>query len=358
MKRHRATLALAALALLTCARPAQATYDPIGSGTTKLTLDSGFLSSLKSQGVQVKAIAPARLKGKALVLPVAGGKEDPTTGKAEVLQEGAVLFQAGNRKLPLRKVELRASRTPLYAKVGGGQLKVAKAKSVSSKRAGFGSSFKATGLVLTEKVATRLNKKLRTKDLFHEGQLVGSLKSQTQPQRVTISAQGQGTLVPGPQILAKFNALFVSLNPIAPAELQPGPLFRFPIAAGGQVAPDASEGTLRLAGAIELLQLGAGQAFHKEYWLDLGAKSTSAEVEIQPTPAFPGKLGRIGVFSLDMARAQVSSDPKSRTVSVASAPLALDAQTAQGFNEAFAGGAPAFSAGEAFGAVSFGAVGQ
>jgi hypothetical protein len=125
---------------------------------------------------------------------------------------------------------------------------------------------------------------------------------------------------------------------------------------GGQIAPDASEGSLRLGGAIELLQLGAGQVFHKEYWLDLGAKSDSAEVDVEPTPAFPGKLGRIGVF--DIGVGSVSSDPKSRAISVAGAPLTLTAATAQTFNEAFAGGKAVFGAGEAFGSVGFGALGQ
>jgi hypothetical protein len=173
---------------------------------------------------------------------------------------------------------------------------------------------------------------------------------------VALLPQGQGTLIPDPAFLAKLKALFVSLNPISPAELQPGPVLKFPIAVGGQIAPDASEGTLRLGGAIELLQLGAGQVFHKEYWLDLGARSTSAEVDIEPTPAFPGKLGRIGVF--DLGAGVVSSDPKSRTISLTGAPLALGAATAQSFNEAFAAGKPTFAAGEAFGVLSFAAVGQ
>jgi len=173
---------------------------------------------------------------------------------------------------------------------------------------------------------------------------------------VAILDQGQGTITPDPQILAKFKALFVSLNPISPAELQPGPVLKFPIALGGQISPDASEGTLRLGGAIELLQLGAGQVFHKEYWLDLGLRSASAEVDIEPTPAFPGKLGRIGAF--DLGQGSVSSDPKSRAITVSGAPLTLTAATAQSFNEAFAGGSPTFSAGETFGVVGFGAVGQ
>jgi hypothetical protein len=173
---------------------------------------------------------------------------------------------------------------------------------------------------------------------------------------VAILERGQGTVTPDPAILAKFKALFVSLNPIAPAELQPGPVLKFPIAVGGQISPDASEGSLRLGGAIELLQLGAGQVFHKEYWLDLGVKSASAEVDIEPTPAFPGKLGRIGAFDLGVG--SVSSDPKTRTISLSNAPLTLTAATAQSFNEAFAEGKGVFAAGETFGVVGFGAVGQ
>jgi len=349
---------LASVSALLLVPAAQATYDPIGSGTTKLNLDKGFLALLKKQGVKLTAKAPAKRQGKTLIIPVSGGKSDPTTAKAEILQGGTLVFQKGNRKLPLRDIELKAKKTPFFAKVGGGQLKVASAKSIASKREGFGSSFTANGLSLTQKLVTRLNKKLQTKDAFKEGQALGVIKSATQPQRVTILAQGQGTLVPDPAILAKFKSLFVSLNPISPTQLSPGPVLSFPIAAGGQISPTASEGTLRLGGAIELLQLGAGQVFQQEYWLDLGAKSASAEVDIEPTPAFPGKLGRIGAFGLDMARASVSSDPRARTITVANAPLTLDAQTAQTFNDAFAAGKAVFAAGEAFGVVSFGAMGQ
>ncbi len=351
-----ALLVLASASALLLAPSAQAAYDPIGSGTTKLTLDKGFLALLKEQGVTLSAKAPAKSQGKTLIIPVSGGKSDPTTAKAEILQEGSLVFQKGNRKLPLRDIELKAKKTPFFAKVGGGQLKVASAKSIASKREGFGSSFTAKGLSLTQKLVTRLNKKLQTKDAFKEGQLLGVIKSSTQPQRVTILPQGQGTLVPDPAILAKFKSLFVSLNPISPTQLSPGPVLTFPIAAGGQISPTASEGTLRLGGAIELLQLGAGQVFQQEYWLDLGAKATSAEVDVEPTPAFPGKLGRIGVFGLGAGT--VSSDPKARTISVANAALTLDAQTAQTFNDAFAAGKATFAAGEAFGVVSFGGVGQ
>jgi len=175
---------------------------------------------------------------------------------------------------------------------------------------------------------------------------------------VTILPQGQATLAPDPAILAKFKSLFVSLNPISPAELAPGPVFHFPIIAGSQIAPDASSGTLRLDGAIEALQLGAGQVFQKEFWLDLSARDTSSEVDVEPTPAFPGKLGRIGTYAIGMAGASVVSEPKSRTISVSGATFSLDAQTAQTFNEAFAEGKAVFAPGEVLGTVGFAAVGQ
>jgi hypothetical protein len=349
---------LALLGALALAPGAQATYDPIGSGTTKLILDKGFLAQAKKEGVKVVAKAPAKLKAGTITLPVSGGSLDPTLSKGEIEAEGSIVFSSGNRKVPLRSIEVKTKKTPLYAKVGGGQLKVASVKSLSFKREGFNSFFGARGLALTQKVATRLNKKLRTKDFFKEGQLVGALRSTTQPRVVSILPQGQATLVPDPAFLAKLKGLFVSLNPISPAELSPGPMLHFPIAGGGQLAPNGSEGTLRTAGAIELLQLGAGQVFQREYWFDLGTKATAAEVDVEPTPAFPGKLGQIGVFGIDMARALIASEPKSRTISVSNAPLTLTAATAQTFNEAFAAGASTFAAGETFGVVGFGAVGQ
>ena len=358
MKRLKAAVVLASLSLLLVPSLCQAAYDPIASGTTKLILDKGFLASMKKVGVKVSATSPAKLKGSTLTLPVSGGKSDPTIAKAEIEQEGTIVFQSGKRKVPLRAIELKTKHTPLFAKVGGSQLKVATSKATKVSRAGFGTTFNATKLELTQKVATRLNKKLRSTDFFKAGQTIGKIQSQALPERVTILPQGQATLTPDPAILAKFKALFVSLNPISPAELAPGPLFHFPIALGSQIAPDASSGTLRLGGAIEALQLGAGQVFQKEFWLDLAAKDTSSEVDLEPTPAFPGKLGRVGTYAIGMGGASVLSDPKSRTISVSNAVFSLDAQTAQSFNEAFAGGKAVFGAGEVFGTVGFGAVGQ
>lgn len=153
-----------------------------------------------------------------------------------------------------------------------------------------------------------------------------------------------------PTFFSKLDSRFVSLNPISPAERQ-GLSFSFPIIKGGQIAPNGSEGTLRTGGTMELLQLGGGQVFWKEFWLDLGAKSDTAEVEVVPE-----KLGRIGVLGLGPAA--FSPDPATRTVSLAGAPLTLQAETAAALNRAFAQGQAVFGAGELVGALSFVAVGE
>jgi hypothetical protein len=337
---------------------AEAAYDPLATATATLTLDKGFAAYLKANGIELGAGAPAKRQGAKLLLPAGGGEWDPTTGKGTIEAEGTIVFQGRRGKVPLRELEIKAKRTPLYARVGGGQLKVAAAKKITAARDGFGASFTAARLALSAKVATRLNKKLRPEVPFAANQQIGTLTAKVQPQTVTVLPQNRATLAPDPAILAKFERLHVSLNPIAPAELAPGPLYSFPIAVGGQIAPDASSGTLRTGGDLEFLQLGAGQLFWHEQWLEPGSALDSAEANIQPSPPYPGKQGRLGVLGLDLAAAAVSADPRARTVSLSGASLTLSASTAQSFNEAFAAGKVTFAAGERLGSVSFVAQGQ
>ena len=293
--------------------------------------------------------------GSAFVLPVIGGSLDPVAAKGEIDAEGSLVFASARKKVPLRSIAVKTKHSPLVAKVGGSQLKVATSSKLSDKRSGFGIQFSAKELKLSGKVATRLNKKLRPKVPFTAGQPLGSILATPQPQLATVLDTGRATLVFDPAFLAKLESRFVSLNPIFPAE-HVGGTFTFPISLGGQIAPSGSEGTVRTAGEVELLQLGAGQVFWKELWMDMGAKVDSAEVDVEPTPAFPGKLGRIGVF--DLSGGAISSDSNARTVTLSGGPLALEAQTAKTLNEAFDEGKELFKAGEAAGSLSFTAQAQ
>ncbi len=349
-----AFLALALL-VLTFATPARATYDPVGSGTTRLTLDRGFVSFLKKDGIKLTATAGATKKGTSFLLPVIEGNLDTTIGKGEIDLQGSLVFQGARKKVPLKKIVLRTKSTPLIAKVGGSQLKIATSRKLSSAREGFGTNFAAKQLKLTSKVATRLNKKLRPKTPFFQGQPLGAVSSKAQPRLTTILAQGKATLVFDEAFVTKMDKHFVSINPIFPAEHQKS-VFSLPIIGGGALAPNGSEGELRTGGKIEFLQLGAGQVFWNEQWLEIAERLDGAEVDVEPTPAFPGKLGRLGV--LQAAPFQISSDPSLRTISASGIQMTLTAQTAQTFNEAFAEGKEDFQAGELAGVLSFTAQGQ
>jgi hypothetical protein len=347
-------LALAWALLLPSA--ANAAYDPLASGTTTLTIDKTFAAYLKQNGITLSATAPAKRKGTKITLPVTAGKWDPTLGKGTAESEGSFFFQSARKKLPFRDVVVKAKSTPLYAKVGGGQLKVAEAKKISPTRFGFGAKLTAGKLTLTQKAATRLQKKLRPEEQFQAGQVIGTLNTQVAPRTIAVQPKGRAYLAPDPAFLAKLDQLHVSVNPIAPAELSAGPLFSFPVAAEGQIAPDGSLGTLRTSGELEFLRLGSGQVFWREQWLDLATRTDLAEVELQPDPPFGGKQGQLGVMSF--GGGAVASDPKARTVSLQGAALALSAGSAQSFNAAFAQGKAVFGAGELVGAVSFVAQGQ
>jgi hypothetical protein len=203
-----------------------------------------------------------------------------------------------------------------------------------------------------------MNKKLRPRARrFYPGQLLGRLIATPQPSLATIIPTGRATLAFDPAFAAKLDSLFVALNPIFPAE-HIGPTFTLPIIAGSALAPQGTAGTLRLGGDIEMLQLGGGQLFWREPWIELAASSLSAEAELDPSPPYPGKLGRIGALHAELAAAQLSAEPKTRRLHVTNLPLTLEATSASQMNAAFAqGGPPAFGAGEAVGAVSFVAVG-
>lgn len=355
--RLRIAVAMVAILGAVAAPPtANATYDPLGSGTTKLTLDKRFTAFLARDGVKLKTNGAVRT-GKAVTLEIVGGNFDPTLGKGEIDNEGSLIFENSRKRVPLRDLVVKTKHSPLIAKVGGSQLKVASSARLSSRRAGFGSDFEARQLKLTGKVATRLNKKLRPSVPFVEGQPLGTLRSQPQPQLVTILATNKATYAPDSDFFAKLHAHFVSVNPIAPAELAPGPLFYLPVIPGGQIAPDGSSGTLRTGGSLELLQLGGGQIFWHEFWIGLDTKVALAEVNVQPSPPYPGKLGQLPVLDTGLT-ATISPDPANRTISLSGLQLTVNAATAKTLNEAFAEGKEDFKAGEVAGTLSFTAQGQ
>jgi hypothetical protein len=352
----RRTALLATLLAWALVPSAQAASDPLGSGATKLVLDRGFARFLKADGIELAATAGATRHRSAYVLPIAGGALDPTLGKGEIDNEGSMVFENQRKRVPLRDIALKTDRSPLIAKVGGSQLKLATSARLSFKRVGFGSSFTAGKLRLTAKVATRLNKKMRPRLPFEAGQPLGTITARAEPKLTAIEAKGRATLVYDPAFLSRLQSRFVSLNPIFPAE-HVGAAFTYPIAAGASLAPDGTEGELRTGGVTEMLQLGGGQVFWKELWFDMGQKQGTVEADVEPSPSLAGKLGRVGVLAL--TGGSVAADPGARTISLTAAQLTLTAEGAKQLNEAFCQReAPVFATGEAVGQLSFTAQAQ
>lgn len=326
----------------------------MASGTTTLTLSKPFRTLLAAHGVKVEAAGGAKRKGARIVLPASGGEVDPLLGLGTVESAGTVVFVAGKRRVPLRALSFKAKRAPLYAKVGGGQLKIATSTGVKAKRQGFGVAFSASGLRLSAKVATRLDKKLHLGRAIAAGQRIGTLTTAVSPATVHLRQSGRLYLAIDPAFHAKLDGLFVSLNPIAPAELAAGPTLSFPVGLESTLAPNAGAGTVKLGGSVELLQLGAAQIFWRELWLEPAAALLAAETDLEPSPPNPGKQPQAGLLALS-AGAMIASDPAARTISIAGQSATLSAATAAALNAAFAKGTPSFAAGELVGTISLSA---
>jgi hypothetical protein len=360
--RRRALGAAAMLCLwtLSAGPPALASYDPAGSGATRLTFDKSFLAAMKRSGVVITATRPAKLVRGSVSFPVSGGKVDPTTGRGSVDHEGAVVFAAGKRRIPVRDLQLKTTQrgSPLSARVGGSQLKLGAARDLAFGRAGFGARATVSGLALSSKLATRLGKKLRLKSVFREGLPLGRSTTVAQPETIAVLGKNAAALTLDPGLEDKLRSLFVAVNPIFPAE-HVGAAFTIPLT-GGAISADGSVGTIQTAGALEFIQLGGGQVFWQDAAFQLANHIASAELNVQPSPPYVGKVEGAPFAGLTLPSAPVAN-PGPRTVTVANAVLTLDASTAATFNEVFAKPQDrdaVFAAGETLGAVSFTAQGH
>jgi hypothetical protein len=331
---------------------APAAYDPVRSGSVKILLAKPFARILAENHIRIVTSEGAVRRGASIVLPAAGGEIDSALGAGTIEAEGAVAFVGAKRRVPFRELTFKAKRAPLYAKVGGGQLKLATAGRLRDRRVGFGSSFSAGDLRLTAKVASRLGKKLGLRSSLRPGQLIGSLEATAQPATVQLREEGRVKLALDQVFKQKLDNLFVSLNPIAPAELAAGPVLSFPVGPESTLSPDAIAGTLKLGGSLELLQLGNAQVFWREVWLQPDSNSLLAETDVEPSPPHPGKQPQAPVLSLQSG-ALVASDPASRTIDLSGEGVALTAATAAALNDAFAPSQSVFSSGETVGSVSF-----
>ncbi len=356
-------LATALIALLAFAPLASASPDPVGGGSTTVTLNGNFVNYLKTFGIKVQKISPAKVNGKKATFTNTGGTVDPTTGQGEVTLGGGLKFKAGKKTAPVKALVLNTSKKALFAKVAGKKMKFATVAGWSQARNGFGVNITVKKLKLTGSAASALNKKTGYKKgkpkPFLKNKLMASAKSDVQPSTVAVVPAGSATLNLSPAALKKLShvgtppfpegasPVAVKLAPVAPTTFDvPTLTAGFPIG-GGTLGPSATAGTLQTVGGLTLTQDLSAVSGDPEnittltmgnIWVDLATKQASVEVIITnpKTPAANlGNLGRASIADLNLAGATITSDPAARTISVTGASATLQAVTAETLNQVF-----------------------
>jgi hypothetical protein len=385
----------ALVGLLAFAPFASAASDPLASGTTTLTLNSGMFKKLRKAGVKVQGVNPATVKVKVVSLPVIGGSVDPTTGQGTFEHSGGIKFKHGKKKAIVNTLVLETTTSSLKAKVAGKSMKLATVKGTTVARNGFGANVSVNGLKLTGNAAKQLNKKLgftgkkngkKVKPLFKSNQNLGGTLSETQPKTVAVKPEGNATLAIAASALAKLanvgpevagkHPFEVHLAPVDPTKivsLTPVTV-AFPIS-GGTIGPTATTGVLQTLGGLRLTQNleaagpnGKGETTLTlgNVWVDLAAKTASVEVTIE-NPKTPelnlGKIARSSIADINLTGATITSDPSTLKVSVQNASATLQEVTATTLNQVFVEpiegkGKGTFAGGDPLGTFSFTAQGE
>jgi hypothetical protein len=382
-------LATALFALLAWAPFASAAPDPVASGSTTMTLNSGFTKYLKTFGITTSKISPTKLKGSKATFAITGGTIDPLTGLGSVTLSGGLKFKAGKKSAPVKALVLDTTKKTLSGKIGGKKVKVATVAGITSARVGFNSTVTIKKVKLTGAAASALNKKLgyakgKPKP-FLGNKLIAKASGETAPGTLGVLPAGNATLALSPVALGKLKTVGpelapgvhpfeVKLAPVAPTTFDPATLTAgFPVT-GGTMAPTATAGTLQTGGGLTLTQdleaagpNGKGQTTLTlgNIWVDMAAKTASVEVTIA-NPKTPeanlGNLGRASIADINLTGATIVSDPATHSVSVSNAAAPLQAVTAEPLNQVFvtpiekATGAPAttkFAAGDPLGTFAF-----
>jgi len=343
------------------ATPAAAASNPLATGATTIHLSPAFVKALKRGGVKLTALAPLTVKGTTIVLPVEGGELDSDSGRGVIDNAGRLKLKSPRGAAILRNFVLKTSSTPLYAVVTGAQLKLTTGSGLSLTHDGFGSDVTYKTLKLTQNFAQRLNTKLHLKGVFSQGLAFGQVQSKTQPASFAIAPKGGVTFTPNAETFAKLAKRNVSINPVFPAELSSGS-FNLPLVSLGTIAPDALSGTVRSGGSMEMLQLQSesyGKITMHEIWFNLGEKTATCELNIEPSPPYRGKTLMTAILTLTTSGDSVSANPSSRTLSVSGITVGLNPVLAATFNEVLAKGeGEVFKAGEPLGTISFSATAE
>ena len=350
------TAALAALLLLA---PGAFAVDRTASGRAQLRLGGELYKALKRNEVQVSRRKPSKLRGRQITFPIGAGEFGESGGEARVGLAGGIRFKAGQRRVVVDNLTLDTGRKLLAGRIGGRQLKIAAAKGVSDHPDGFGASFVVRQLRLTPTAAWLLNGKLGLEGVFRADQ---SLAGATGSAEATWIGVGGGSirLAANQTTFGKLASLGVAVTPFEAATVLSTnpPAFGFPLLpVGGAVPFDFSSGGMGSEAGLRLIQDGPQPQPTMSLlgiWVNLEAKTLSAEVRVDPPPADGGFYGTTAIATLDTSAAVALKDSGARTSTLLNASATIDSFLAQKLNEAFAapkGQGQLFHPGEPLGTV-------
>jgi hypothetical protein len=350
-----ALVTAALVAMLAIAPLASAASDPIKSGTTTLTINSGFNKKAKKAGIKITAVKPSKIKGTKATFAVTGGEIEPTTGAGTVTHSGGLKITWGKKSATLKSLTVDTKKKSISAKVGGKTVKVASLAGTSTARLGFGASVSAKKVKLTSAGANALNKALtpapkktkvkkngktivktvKTQPPFKANMVLGSSNTEVEPETVAVLPTGTMTFAGAPGLLGKLKAAEVNLEVIAPTTPVAATTFVSPIS-GGTLSPLGTAGQVNSSGGLKLTQTLALNGLTPpqpnattsitlaNIGVDLSAKTGGVEVIGSSTfvepgsnpPKLPLNLGNLGRSSIADLAITSTPSPATRTVTV------------------------------------------
>lgn len=342
-------MTLASLCLALTATASAAPRDPIADGSTDLHMKKGMLRKLGNLGVTVQAIGTgATASGSKIGLTVRSGKLDPTDAKGFLENRGGFKLQLGNRGVPVTQLTVNTVKGAVFAKIAKARMQLGVLTPPTFEREGFGANFKAVKLSLSEQAVRRISNRLglQGSKRLNPGRVLSNLYSAAQPETVAVLPGGGATLTGNAATLGKFAAKGVKVpqgfTAIAPATKPNATSFSLPIA-GGTLAPDASKGTVETTGGVQILKETEGidpTVRLSNVQVDFAAKTATAQLEILPSPPFPGAASRTAIVDVVIPPNSIVANPVARTISIQGAEARLQAGAASTLNDVFNQPAP------------------
>jgi hypothetical protein len=342
----------AGLVGLTMAQRAAA--EGVAGGATLVELNRGLFKALRKDKVQLSKVGAAAVSGRFATILADGGQIDFTSGSGSIYSADGFRLRAGKRSVKVTQLTVDTSKGAVSATVGGTKLKLAAIPGYDFAREGFGAAVETSGLRLTVRSSSILNRKLGL-DVFRPGRAFGTISASLQPDEVPATAGSVRFEFDGGTV-AKVESLGFDVQPMESNGGLSDPVFSAPLLAG-RIDPGMTrtwgmaEGGFRITDpdspgpTVDWWNLGL--SFETGKLLTSGLAHTEFG-QVAPGPPQP-------LAALNLASATVSVDPTYRTVTVSGAKATLEAGAAAYINQVFAidrGKAPVLAAGDPLGVIS------